>query len=335
MGLTIHYRIRSAAATADEARAQVARIQQLAGTLPFDQVDDALVDLEGARCDFVARRDELSRGSPPQQALLWLLIQASTSIAFPWNRHIRLRVRPTRVIGFGVLPGPGSESAEIGLAQYPAEIPVTYAPRDDRRFQETVRQGSSTTWQFSERKWRRWCHSHALAGSSPDEARFQETRRVATGMAGWSWSSFCKTQYASDPASGGVANFLRCHIGLVTLLDQVGKLPGVRVRVNDEGRYGRSCYSDDPTVARPVYTWHHGSYSPAALTKEVGVWNEFMAAAADALRDAAGNSGSQVQAPILSYASFQELTFRGRRRKEVRPFLEAMKRLAERSRRPT
>ena len=35
-------------------------------------------------------------------------------------------------------------------------------------------------------------------------------QRVETGLgqSGWSWSSFCKTQYASNPDCGGVENFL-------------------------------------------------------------------------------------------------------------------------------
>ena len=44
-------------------------------------------------------------------------------------------------------------------------------------------------------------------------------RRIRTGAKGWCWGSFCKTQYASDPAVGGVENFLRCHLSLVALLD--------------------------------------------------------------------------------------------------------------------
>ena len=39
-----------------------------------------------------------------------------------------------------------------------------------------------------------------------------ETRRgpLKTGLSGWRWSSFCKTQYASNPQCGGVPHFLRC-----------------------------------------------------------------------------------------------------------------------------
>ncbi len=44
-------------------------------------------------------------------------------------------------------------------------------------------------------------------------------KRLATHLSGWSWASFCKTQYASDPECGGVQNFIRCHLCIVKLLD--------------------------------------------------------------------------------------------------------------------
>ena len=39
-----------------------------------------------------------------------------------------------------------------------------------------------------------------------------------TGITGWFWESFCKTQYASNPAAGGIEHFLRCHLSLIALL---------------------------------------------------------------------------------------------------------------------
>jgi hypothetical protein len=40
------------------------------------------------------------------------------------------------------------------------------------------------------------------------------TKRLRTGLSGWSWQSFCKTQYASNRDCGGVENFLRCHLAV-------------------------------------------------------------------------------------------------------------------------
>ena len=44
--------------------------------------------------------------------------------------------------------------------------------------------------------------------------------KLKTKLDGWRWSSFCKTQYASDPKCGGVTNFLRCHLTVIALLDR-------------------------------------------------------------------------------------------------------------------
>ena len=56
-------------------------------------------------------------------------------------------------------------------------------------------------------------------------------------MAGWRWGSFCKTQYASNPACGGVENFLRCHLVVVRLLDFLRATGLVAVEAHDEGGY--------------------------------------------------------------------------------------------------
>ena len=42
--------------------------------------------------------------------------------------------------------------------------------------------------------------------------RHGHRRNIPTNLPGWSWRSFCKTQYASDPDCGGADNFLRCHL---------------------------------------------------------------------------------------------------------------------------
>ena len=47
-------------------------------------------------------------------------------------------------------------------------------------------------------------------------------KAIRTGLRGWSWSSFCKTVYAANPEVGGVENFLRCHLAIVSLLDFAG-----------------------------------------------------------------------------------------------------------------
>jgi hypothetical protein len=61
-------------------------------------------------------------------------------------------------------------------------------------------------------------------------------KTIRTGLGGWSWSSFCKSQYASRPEVGGVENFLRCHLAIVALLDGAATLSMLR-EVHDEGDY--------------------------------------------------------------------------------------------------
>jgi hypothetical protein len=66
-----------------------------------------------------------------------------------------------------------------------------------------------------------------------------EGKRRRTGLGGWSWASFCKTQYAAGPkvgGVGGVANFLKCHLAVIELLD-AAKAIGFAVEVVDEGDY--------------------------------------------------------------------------------------------------
>src|SRR5215471_21062180 len=54
----------------------------------------------------------------------------------------------------------------------------------------------------------------------------------------YSWHSFCKTQYAGNPKLGGEANFLKAHLSLIELLDQI-QAAGVKVRIRDDSRYAK------------------------------------------------------------------------------------------------
>jgi hypothetical protein len=60
--------------------------------------------------------------------------------------------------------------------------------------------------------------------------------RMRTGLRGWYWHEFCKTQYASNPRFGGVPNFVRCHLGIIALLDKAKSL-ACKVHVNDDGDF--------------------------------------------------------------------------------------------------
>ena len=159
-------------------------------------------------------------------------------------------VVPQHVIAFTTDPGEGCEPANFGLCRYPASIEV-----DDLR----------------------------------PQAAFPKCC-LKTGLTGWRWASFCKTQYASNPGCGGVENFLRCHLTVIALLDFARSL-GLVEHVSDEGNYWE---------ARDV----------VALTKEVGTWNEMIAGFAGQLRD---QLGANVESAITQFPNFEHLEARGRR----------------------
>lgn len=186
----------------------------------------------------------------------WLLIQAGQYIdcAQPGGGTISHRVTPTHVIAFETLPGPGCEPANFGLCRYPAYVHV----EEEEQY---------------------------VYGMGFEQTR----RRLSTGLSGWRWSSFCKTQYASNPDCGGVQNFLRCHLTIVTLLDLAQSLGLVR-EVCDEGNFW---------VNRDVQ----------ALAHEVGEWNTMIAAFAGKMMDQLGDG---VAAAITDFPNFEHLEAKGR-----------------------
>jgi len=116
---------------------------------------------------------------------------------------------------------------------------------------------------------------------------------------GWRWSSFCKTQYASNPDSGGLPNFLRCHQGLVTLLDYAAEI-GLLASVEDESGY-----------------WKHRD--EAALVKEIERWNRMMAGFVGAMKDKLtkpGGPARSVQAEITKFPNYEHLEAKGRDEEE-------------------
>jgi hypothetical protein len=112
-----------------------------------------------------------------------------------------------------------------------------------------------------------------------------------TNLTSWSWSSFCKTQYASNPRYGGVKNFLSCHLAVIALLDRAKKL-GCLDKVNDEGGF-----------------WEQRDVEK--LVREVGDWNEMIAAFCGRLKDALGDG---VKMPVADFANFERLELAGQKR---------------------
>lgn len=115
-------------------------------------------------------------------------------------------------------------------------------------------------------------------------------RRTATKLKGWRWTSFCKTQYASDPKCGGVKNFLRCHLCVVKMLDFLKQSNLATVEAEDEGEY-----------------WEHRNLE--ALAKGVGDWNELIAGFVSDYRTA--TEGKGIHAPITGFPNFEHLEAKG------------------------
>lgn len=157
------------------------------------------------------------------------------------------------------------------------------APEEDRwlliqaqRSVEVERHGEIVHWRSVTPK--QIVAFSAWPGEGAEDANFglclfparieDDGRRIPTGFGGWSWHSFCKTQYASAPECGGVSNFLRCHTTVIRLLDHA-KAVGIVAEVHDEGHY-----------------WDRRDLK--ALGCEVGEWNEMIAGYAAELKAAFG-----------------------------------------------
>lgn len=115
----------------------------------------------------------------------------------------------------------------------------------------------------------------------PSTIQFEESgrmRQIQTGFTGWSWRSFSKTQFASNPAYGGVENFLRCHLAIVKLLDHAAEL-GILQGVTDESGY-----------------WEKRDL--VALASQVGKWDTMKTGWAARLKKAFGDEiAMQIETP--------------------------------------
>ena len=109
-------------------------------------------------------------------------------------------------------------------------------------------------------------------------------KNIRSKLANWTWTSFCKTQYASNPEFGGVENFLRSHLSVVKLLDYARDL-GILNDVRDEGEYFEN---------RDIQ----------ALGSEIGNWNTMIAGWAGRLKDTFGDN---VVSEITKFPNFEHL----------------------------
>ncbi len=171
----------------------------------------------------------------------------------------------------------GAETASIGLASHP---PVVLHKED---LIERNDDGSE--------------RGRRIAQGDPIE--FPTRRRGY-----YSWHSFCKTQYAGNPNLGGEANFLKAHLSLIELLDQI-HATGVQVRMRDDSGYAR--HRDVNRLLRCLRDW-----------------DAVVARFAGSIGDALGNASGTLIAPIKDRPDFEHLEAKG---------ATVLKRMAARQRR--
>ena len=126
--------------------------------------------------------------------------------------------------------------------------------------------------------------------------------KLKTKLSGWRWSSFCKSQYASDPRCGGVENFLRCHLTVIAMLDKAKEL-GCLESASDEGEF-------------------YENRNVEALVKEIGSWNQMIAAFGGKLKDVLGGG---IEMPIADYPNFEQLELAGQ--SQLPPQIEELAKL--------
>ena len=113
---------------------------------------------------------------------------------------------------------------------------------------------------------------------------------LSTGVSGWRWHSFCKTQYATNQNAGGIENFIRCHLAVIRLLDHA-KAMGILESVNDESGF-----------------WEKRDVK--ALVETVGDWNRHIAGIVGQFKD---QFRDQIIAPITRFPDFEHLEAEGRK----------------------
>jgi hypothetical protein len=253
MGLTVYYDWKTKA-DVGEARRLIAKFRTLALNLPFDDITD-IYEQDPPDNHAAFRQYEHSF----RQGDLYLPRRrqdgAEETVCVPAMHAIFFNVRVE-----------GAESAPIGLASHP---PVVLHRED-----------------IIQRK-KGGAERGRLIGQG-DAIEFSTRRRGY-----YSWHSFCKTQYAGNPKLGGEANFLKAHLSLIELLDQI-QACGVKVRIRDDSRYARHRDVD-------------------RLLRGLRDWDAIIAKFAGNLTDALGNQSGSVIAPIKERPDFEHLEAKGMR----------------------
>lgn len=137
MGLTIHYQLKTKLESIEDVRNLLKGIRSKCLDLPFEDVSD-IIELEGeaARVETYRNNDALT---DEESFAFEMAISASRSLSI---RKVQTGpnsytetfadVHPLKVIGFSAWPGPGCESMNIYLAQYPKTIEWRWQERKTR-----------------------------------------------------------------------------------------------------------------------------------------------------------------------------------------------------------
>ena len=250
MGLTVYYDWKVKADLTD-ARQRIAKFHDLAAQLPFDELSE-IYERGSPDQDshFTSDDDPFHRG-----ALYLTRTRAdgdTESVHVPANHAMYFYARVE-----------GAESVAIGLASHP-----TWVVHHEDIIERTA-EGKE--------------HTRRIGGGDPIEFR---TRRNGY----YSWHSFCKTQYAGSPKLGGEAHFLKAHLSLIELLDQI-KETGVKVRIRDDSKYAKHRNVD-------------------RLLENLREWNAIVASFTGLISDALGDAGTIV-APIQQRPDFEHLEAKG------------------------
>lgn len=251
MGLTVYYDWKGKC-DPGSARRMIARFHAVALKLPFDEVSEIHEqDPPDGKAAFLPYQHSFRQGD--------LYLSRTRRDGEQESVHV-----PALHALFFIVHVRGAETASIGLASH---APVVLHRED------TIQRNKDG----SERR--------RILGQG-DPVEFPTRRRGY-----YSWHSFCKTQYAANPNLGGEANFLKAHLSLVELLDQIHAL-GVRVHVRDDSRYAK--HRDVNRLLRCLRDWD------AVVARIVGSFG-------DALGDKAGS----LIAPIKARPDFEHLEAEG------------------------
>jgi hypothetical protein len=264
MGLTVYYDLKTKA-DLRAARRLIVKFRTLALKLPFDKVSEIYEqDPPDGKTAFRPYKDKFRQGG--------LYLPRTREDGQEEVVHV-----PALHAMFFHAYVRGSETASIGLATHP---PVVLHHED---ILERGEDGS--------------VHGRIMGRGDPIE--FPTRRRGY-----YSWHSFCKTQYAGNPKLGGEANFLKAHLSLIELLDQI-KAADVSVQIRDDTRYARHRDVD-------------------RLLRSLRKWDAIIASFAGRFGDALGKDAGSLIAPIKQRPDFEHLEAKG---------IKELRRIAARQRR--